>query len=288
MEIDVQGKLDKLLKWFEGNCQGRAIVALSGGVDSSLVVYGASKILGRERVLAVTTKSPINLDEDLLWAKKVASSVGVEHVVIETDELKYENFRSNPPNRCYFCKENLYSVMEKIKGPTDTLLDGLNASDLRVHRPGFLAKRKYQVRSPLAEVGLTKEDVRGLAKVLGLPNWDRPSESCLASRVPYGEEVTREKLERIREAEAAVKELSTVSLVRVRSHDDLARIEIPKEEMLKLFERDTFSKVADRLERLGFTYVTVDLKGYRSGSLDLMLRKKVIPLEENHTSPHLF
>lgn len=247
----------------------------------------ASKTLGRERVLAVTTKSQINLDEDLLWAERVASSVGVEHVVIETDELKYENFRSNPPNRCYFCKDNLYSIMVKIKGPTDTLLDGLNASDLRVHRPGFLAKRKYQVRSPLAEVGLTKEDVRGLAKVLGLPNWDRPSESCLASRVPYGEEVTREKLARIREAEVAVKELSNVSVVRVRSHGELARIEVPKEEMFKLFERDTFSKVADRLEGLGFTYVTIDLRGYRSGSLDLVLRRKVIPLEGDRTSQHL-
>ncbi|BBD73756.1 TIGR00268 family protein [Sulfodiicoccus acidiphilus] len=287
MESDVNSKLDELLKWFERNCQGRAIVALSGGVDSSLVVYGASKTLGRERVLAVTTKSQINLDEDLLWAERVASSVGVEHVVIETDELKYENFRSNPPNRCYFCKDNLYSIMVKIKGPTDTLLDGLNASDLRVHRPGFLAKRKYQVRSPLAEVGLTKEDVRGLAKVLGLPNWDRPSESCLASRVPYGEEVTREKLARIREAEVAVKELSNVSVVRVRSHGELARIEVPKEEMFKLFERDTFSKVADRLEGLGFTYVTIDLRGYRSGSLDLVLRRKVIPLEGDRTSQHL-
>jgi uncharacterized protein len=273
-------KLESLKEWFHNNCRGRAIVAVSGGVDSSLVLYAAASSIGPERVLAVTTKSPINLEEDTAWAEKISSLLGVRHLELETDELKDPNFVKNPPNRCYFCKMNLYELMERIRGENDLMVDGLNASDLKSHRPGFYAKKKYNVRSPLAELGLTKEEIRQIAKIVGLPNWDKPSESCLASRIPYGEEVTYSKLRVVREAERVVKELAGVTQVRVRHHGVLARIEVPKTEMRKLFNEFIIDRIAQELSKLGFIYVTLDLQGYRSGSMDLVLSRKVIPIGE--------
>ncbi|RLF22900.1 MAG: ATP-dependent sacrificial sulfur transferase LarE, partial [Thermoprotei archaeon] len=178
-------KLMRLIEWYK-SMKGPVVVAFSGGVDSSVVLATAVIALGSEKVIAVTAISPTYPEEDLEWAKRIVKLLGVKHILVKTDELSDPNFIRNPPNRCYFCKKSLIDRLMRIarEHHAKVIVEGTNASDLTGHRPGFLALKEAGVRSPLAEVGITKEEVRAIAKALGLPNWNKPSMACLASRIP--------------------------------------------------------------------------------------------------------
>ncbi|MEM2964419.1 MAG: ATP-dependent sacrificial sulfur transferase LarE [Candidatus Bathyarchaeia archaeon] len=248
---------------------GGVVIAFSGGVDSSTLTAVTYRLLG-DRVVAVTASSPTYPPEELEEAKQVASEIGVKHMVLESDELSIEEFCRNPENRCYYCKGHL---LNRLLGVAEELgfkvvFEGTNLSDLNGHRPGFQAVvERANVFSPWVEARFTKEEVRALAKKLGLSVADKPSYACLSSRIPFGERITEDKLRRAWMAERAVKSLTGARQVRVRDHDSLARIEVDKKERRLFFSEDVMDKVASELKRLGFKYVTVDLEGYRSGSM---------------------
>jgi len=274
-------KLAELEEWFKG-VGGPVVVAFSGGVDSSVVLAAAARALGPPQVYAVTADSPLYPRSELEWAKRVAELLGVNHVVIATSELEDENFASNPPLRCYYCKKELARKLKEVakRVGARVIVDGTNSEDLGGHRPGYLAFSEEGVRSPLAELGFTKADVRRAARLLGLPNWDKPSMACLASRIPYGQRITVERLKRIEAAEAAVRSLAGVRQVRVRDHGDIARIEVGRDERRAFFSEEVMDKVARELKLLGWKYVALDLEGYRSGSMDEGLAEKVVPKAE--------
>lgn len=271
-------KLAMLEEWFRER-GGPVVVAFSGGVDSSVVLAVAARALGPSSVYAVTAKSPLYPRSELEWAERVASQLGVNHVVVATNELEDENFARNPPNRCYFCKKELAVKLKEVAARVGArvIVDGTNSEDLGGHRPGYLAFREEGVLSPLAELGFTKSEVRQAAKLLGLPNWDKPSMACLASRVPYGQRITPDRLRRIEEAEEAVKRIVGARQVRVRDHGDIARIEVGREERRLFASEEVMDRVAMELKSLGWRYVTLDLEGYRSGSMDEGLIEKIVP-----------
>jgi uncharacterized protein len=254
-------------------------VAFSGGVDSSVVLAAAARALGPSRVYAVTADSPTYSRTELEWAKRVAGLLGVNHVIIGTNELDDENFASNPPIRCYYCKKELAQRLKEVaeRVGAKVIVDGTNSEDLDGHRPGYLAFKEEGVRSPLAELGFTKSDIRQVARLLGLPNWDKPSMACLASRIPYGQRITLERLKRIEAAEEAVRALTGARQVRVRDHGDIARIEVGRGDRRLFFSEEVMDEVARRLKQLGWRYVALDLEGYRSGSMDEVLAEKVSP-----------
>jgi uncharacterized protein len=245
---------------------GKVMIAFSGGVDSGTLLAVAVEVLGRENVVAGTIKSPLESEEDLEDARSLCEKLGVEQVIIEED---ISPLIHNPPERCYICKKMTYKKLweEARKRGIDFLLDGTNADDFSDYRPGLRAKEELKVRSPLAEAGLKKDDVRELAKELGLPTWDKPPSPCLASRIPFGEKITLEKLKMIESAERFIKSLG-VRDVRVRCHmeGELARIEVREEEMEKIWKNR--EKIAEKLSQIGFRYVALDLHGYRMGSLN--------------------
>ena len=269
----VEEKFRRLIEWFRC-CGDPVVVAFSGGVDSSVVLAVAVKALGRENVVAVTVTSPTYPEEDLSLARDVAKFLGVEHVIVETDELSDPNFVRNPPNRCYYCKQHMIKKLIEVarRYGARVIVNGTNLSDSSERRPGVLALREYGVRSPLVEVCLSKDEVREVAKLLGLPNWDKPSMACLASRIPYGSMITVERLRRIALAERIVREFTGVGQVRVRDHDYIARIEVGRYERRRFFSEELMDRVAIELMKLGYKYVTLDLLGYRSGSLDELLK----------------
>lgn len=269
-------KMNEVLQNFKS--KGSVLVAMSGGVDSSLVALQAKKALG-DNAIAATADSVTLPSGELEEAKRLARAIGIEHVIIEVDETSNPNFVRNPPDRCYYCKKELILKLKEIARDRriETIVDGTNADDMKVHRPGALALAESGVYSPLAAAGLTKEDVRELARMLGLPNADKPSMACLGSRFPYGEEITRGKLRLVAEAEKLVRELTGVRELRVRVHGSLARIEVGKDERKLLFDQELMEAIAKKLRSLGFVYVTMDLLGYRSGSMDETLDKKIIP-----------
>lgn len=269
-------KMDEVLRNLRS--KGSVLVAMSGGVDSSLVALLAKKALGSNTV-AVTADSVTLPSGELEIARKLARQIGMEHLIIKVDETANPNFVRNPPERCYYCKKELIVKLKEIARDRrmETIVDGTNVDDMKVHRPGALALAESGVYSPLADAGLTKEDVRELARMLRLPNADKPSMACLGSRFPYGEEITKDKLRLVAEAEKLVRELTGVRELRVRVHGNLARIEVGKEERKLLFDGELMETIAKRLKSLGFLYVTMDLLGYRSGSMDEALDKKIIP-----------
>lgn len=269
-------KMDEVLRNLRS--KGSVLVAMSGGVDSSLVALLAKKALGSNTV-AVTADSVTLPSGELEIARKLARQIGMEHLIIKVDETANPNFVRNPPERCYYCKKELIVKLKEIAKDRrmETIVDGTNVDDMEVHRPGALALAESGVYSPLADAGLTKEDVRELARMLHLPNADKPSMACLGSRFPYGEEITKDKLRLVAEAEKLVRELTGVRELRVRVHGNLARIEVGKEERKLLFDGELMETIAKRLKSLGFLYVTMDLLGYRSGSMDEALDKKIIP-----------
>ena len=249
----------------------RALIAYSGGIDSTLVAKVAGDVLG-ERALAVTANSPSLMPEDFEDALAQAAQMGIAHKVVETHEMENENYTSNPVNRCYFCKSELHDTLRPLANELgyDYVVDGLNADDLLDYRPGIAAAKERGVRSPLAEVGITKLEVRELSKQLGLPWWDKPSQPCLSSRFPYGELITTEKLHRVGRAERYMRELGYRNL-RVRSDGETARIELMPEEITSFVSSVDLPVVVKAFQDFGFTYVTLDLEGYKSGKLNRVL-----------------
>ena len=252
---------------------GSVIVAYSGGVDSAYLAYVASRTLG-DRATAVTADSPSYPDRHRRFAVQIARDFGLRHEIIQTHELDVAEYRANPSNRCYFCKRELYTHLSRIAAERDAVVvDGNNADDRGDYRPGRQAAREFGVRSPLDEVELTKSEIRELSRLAGLPTWDEPASACLSSRIPYQHEVTDEKLRAIEQAEDAVRALG-FRVFRVRHHDEVARIEIARDEMPRALEPEVSTALVRALKALGYRYVSLDLQGYRTGSLNegLLLR----------------
>jgi uncharacterized protein len=268
----MSGVLEKIRK------RGSILVAMSGGVDSSLVALLAKMAVG-DRAVAVTADSKTLPPGELEEAKRVAEEIGIRHVVVKVNELSNPDFVRNPPDRCYHCKKELILKLKEIarEHNLEAIVDGTNADDMKVHRPGAVALIENGVYSPLADVDLTKVEVRALAEMLGLPTADRPSMACLSSRFPYGREITEQGLRRVAEAERAIRGLVEVRELRVRDHGNLARIEVGRDERKLLFNTELLDLIAQKLKDLGFSYVTMDLQGYRSGSMDETLKEKTIP-----------
>ena len=252
---------------------GSALVAFSGGVDSSLALAVAARALPKDRVLAVTSNNETYLPSELGLAEELASSLGVEHLVVNTRELDDPSYASNPTNRCYFCKSTLYSDLARMAGEKDyaCVVDGANRDDEGDYRPGRRAAKELGVVSPLSLAGVGKAEVRELAKYLGLASWDKPALACLSSRFPYGQEITPEKLAQVARAEEFLRSRG-YRQVRVRHHGEIARLEVGEGELERAFAER--AEISAELVEAGFLYVTLDLAGYRSGSLNATLQKK--------------
>jgi len=250
---------------------GRVLVAFSGGVDSSFLLKVAADELGSNAV-ALTTRSPTAVDEDFEIAVELAGQFGVQHLVIDADELEIPGYAANPSNRCYFCKDNLYAicVARAAQLGIEHIVDGANVDDLGDYRPGLNAAGERRIRHPLIEAGMSKAEIRWLSHELGLRTWDKPSSPCLSSRFPYGTTITRDGLEKVASGERLLRRLGFAEC-RLRFHDKIARIEVPVEALPRLVEPAIRAELLRELRALGFLYVTVDLQGFRSGSLNEVL-----------------
>jgi uncharacterized protein len=249
----------------------QALIAYSGGIDSTLVAKVAYDVLG-DSALAVTAVSPSLLPEELEEAQSQAQRIGIRHELVETHEMENPNYTSNPVNRCYFCKSELHDTLKPLALTRGYpyVVDGVNADDLQDYRPGIQAAKERGARSPLAEVGITKKDVRQLTQELQLPWWDKPSQPCLSSRFPYGEEITVAKLQRVGRAEVYLRQQGW-SNIRVRSAGDTARIELPPAKIKDFVQNTNLEALTAKFQDLGFLFVTLDLEGYQSGKLNRVL-----------------
>jgi uncharacterized protein len=252
------------------------LIAFSGGVDSAYLAIAAHRVLG-DRALAITADSPSYPDTHRQLALSIARDFGFAHEVIHTAELERPEYRANPANRCYYCKDELYSRLASTARARDfaVVIDGNNADDRGDYRPGRQAAREHGVRSPLDEADLTKDDIRELARAAGLASWDEPASACLSSRIPYGQEVTDERLRQIEQAEQVLRDLG-FRVFRVRHHDTVARLEIARAEMPRALDPDINATLVASLKALGYQYVSLDLQGYRLGSLNEALRLRPI------------
>jgi len=248
------------------------LVAFSGGVDSTFLLKIAAIVLPKNKILAVTASSPTYPKEELLSSQGIAKAFGVKHKIIRTRELKDKRFILNSIKRCYFCKRELFLQLTSIakKNHLHFVADASNVSDKLDFRPGSKAKRELRIRSPLQEAGLNKDDIRRLSKRLGLVTWDKPSLACLASRIPYGTEISEPLLRRINKGEAFLRELRFKE-VRLRHYNGLCRIEVLKSDISRLIRKR--SQIVDRLKKIGYNYVTIDLEGYRTGSMNEVIKK---------------
>jgi pyridinium-3,5-biscarboxylic acid mononucleotide sulfurtransferase len=250
------------------------LVAFSAGVDSTFLLKAAHMALG-DRTVALTATSPTVPPGELDAAKQFAKSLHCRHVVLDSHEMSNPSFAQNPVNRCFFCKDELYRICRTKADELgiQTIVDGTNLDDLKDHRPGLKAADQWGVRHPLVETEMTKDDIRRYSRELALPTWDKPSSPCLSSRFPYGTEINLERLKKVADSEVFMKELCFREF-RVRYHGDLARIEVPQNEIERLFEKATSAAIVKKFKEIGFNYVSVDLQGFRSGSLNEALRKK--------------
>jgi len=245
------------------------IVAFSGGVDSAYLAWAATEVLGRSRALCVTAESPSYPDRHRQLALAVARQAGLRHETIHTGEVDRPDYRANPTNRCYFCKQELYGALSALASDRGfrTIVDGSNADDRGDYRPGRQAAREFGVRSPLDEAGLTKADIRDLSQRAGLMTWDEPASACLSSRIPYHSEVTPEKLRLIERAEARLRDLG-FRVCRVRHHGEQARVEIGRDELARALDTEMSALIVRELQAVGYQEVTIDPRGYRMGSLN--------------------
>jgi uncharacterized protein len=246
-------------------------IAYSGGVDSTFLLKVAADVLGNN-VIAITAKSSTYPEREFKEAVKYIKDIGAKHIVIISEELEIEGFAKNPVNRCYFCKKELFSKIRKVADDNNinAVLDGSNVDDISDFRPGTKAAIELKVISPLKDAGFTKDDIRAMSKKLGVPTWNKPAFACLSSRFPYGNEITVEKLSMVERAEQFLMDLG-FRQIRVRHHEDIARIEVNTEERYKFFDIKIMDKVANELKSIGFKYVTLDLLGYRTGSMNEVL-----------------
>ncbi|HLO88026.1 MAG TPA: ATP-dependent sacrificial sulfur transferase LarE [Nostocaceae cyanobacterium] len=267
--MTVTEKLEQLKALFQE--MGQALIAYSGGVDSTLVAKIAYDVLG-DRAVAVTAVSPSLLPEELAEAEEQAETIGITHKIVHTHEMDNPNYTSNPVNRCYFCKSELHDTLKPLalEWGYPYVVDGVNADDLHDYRPGIQAAKERGARSPLAEVGVTKIEVRQISQQLGLPWWNKPAQPCLSSRFPYGEEITVTKLQRVGRAEIYLRKLGWQNL-RVRSEGDTARIELPPAQITDFVITTDLPSLVAAFQEFGFIYVTLDLEGYRSGKLNQVL-----------------
>ncbi len=276
-EAGLQVKIEKavhIISQFNG-----ALVALSAGVDSSLVAALASKALG-DRVLAVTAVSESLAPGEMEIAKKTATHIGIKHLIVTTDEVHSASYKANPSNRCYYCKDTLYRELrrEADNAGFEAILDGTQLDDFGEIRPGLLAAKEAGVRSPLAEAGFSKKDVRETARLLGLEVWDKPAMPCLSSRIPHGEEITVQKLSQVGDAESIVKRLSGARDIRVRHHGAIAAIEVSPEELALFHQGNLMNQVEKELRRIGFTSVTLGPRKYPK-------RHEAVALGQDHLLP---
>ncbi|MEY2983519.1 MAG: hypothetical protein RLZZ568_136 [Cyanobacteriota bacterium] len=248
-----------------------ALIAYSGGVDSALVAKIAFDVLA-DQAVAITAVSPSLLPEELEDAQAQAQWIGIRHELVETHEMDNPNYTANPENRCYFCKSELHDTLKPIalERGYPYVIDGVNGDDLQDYRPGIQAAKERGGRSPLAELGISKLEVRQLSQFLGLPWWDKPAQPCLSSRFPYGEMITTEKLQRVGRAEIYLRRLGYPQ-VRVRSERETARIELPPAQISEFVQTVPLPELVKRFQNLGFSYVTLDLEGYQSGKLNRVL-----------------
>ena len=269
----IQKKYEQLQTILGG--MDRALVAFSGGVDSTFLLKVAHVVLG-EKVLAVTATSETLPSAELAEAKALARSIGAAHRIIRTNELARPGYDDNTPQRCYFCKTELYEHLSALAQELhyEAVLDGSNVDDLGDWRPGRKAALEHKVRSPLQEADLTKDDIRALSRDLGLPTWEKQSFACLSSRFPYGEKITVEKLKQVDAAENVLRSLQFTQF-RVRHHGDIARLELGPTDFERLFRDGLIEQVTQRLKALGYFYVTLDLEGFRSGSMNEPLLKRL-------------
>lgn len=271
MDAALQQKQMELRAYLRG--LGRVAIAFSGGVDSSFLLRSACEALGTVNVLAVTARSATYPERELCEAIALAKAFGARHEVIVSEELDVDGFANNPTDRCYLCKTELFHKIrvEAERYGIQPIAEGSNLDDLGDYRPGLRAVAEQGVHSPLRAAGLSKADIRQLSREMGLPTWDKPSFACLSSRIPYGDKITRAKLHAIDQAEQLLLDMG-FRQVRVRHHGSIARIELTPEEMPRLFCDGNAAHVYAALKKLGFTYVTLDLGGYQTGSMNAVLK----------------
>ncbi len=250
------------------------LIAYSGGMDSTFLLKIASNVLGNKAV-AVTASSDTYTPQELRDAEKNAAEIGARHIIVHTDELNNPNFSSNPPERCYYCKRELFTKLTELlkRHHLNFIIDGSTCDDERDFRPGMRAVAEFRVRSPLKEAGFTKEDIKKLSKEMHLPTWDKPASPCLSTRFPYGTEITKEKLLRVGSAEEFLRDLG-IRQLRVRDHGIVARIEVVRKDMPIFLDEKTADLIVEKFKALGYAYVALDIQGYRMGSMNEPLSEK--------------